>query len=115
MKPGDPPASAAPGTVSGRWRVRMLAGAFLAMAGGSAWLAVALLRARCEGFACTYLGIAWMFWLGVCWLPAAVLGYFAQKASTAFSARVRSAWRYLWLAHGLFALGLLGWWLVHRP
>lgn len=96
-----------------RWPARILVAAFLATAAYSVYLAAQLLRARCEGFSCTYLGMAWVFWLGVLGLPVTVLGYFAQK-SPSVSRRLRVVLRVLWGAHTVFALGLLGWWLLPR-
>jgi hypothetical protein len=98
---------------SSPWPARIFVAAFLAMAVYSVYLAAQLLLASCEGFSCTYLGMAWMFWLGALCLPATALGYFAQRAKT-FSLRFRSAIRLAWQAHTAAALGLLAWWLLHR-
>jgi hypothetical protein len=89
----------------------LLAGAFFAVC--SVYLATRLLLARCEGFSCTYVGVAWLFWLGGFQLPAMLIGYFAQK-NKGLSVRFRAAVRIAWLAHMLFGLGLLGWWLLNR-
>ena len=97
----------------GPWPARVLALAFLAFTACSGYIAGTLLFARCEGFSCTYLGMAWLFWLAVLCLPATVLGCFAQR-SQAFSARARRGLRLVWLAHSLCSVGLLAWWLVHR-
>lgn len=59
---------------------QVLAALFVAAFAGSAWLAVQLLRSRCEGFSCTYVGIAWLFWLGLCFLPTGLLGLGLARA-----------------------------------
>jgi len=87
--------------------------AFLATGGYSVYIAAKLLFTRCEGFGCTYVGVAWLFWAGVLCLPATGLGYFAQRAST-LPGLVRQLLRLALLAHTVFALGLLVWWLLHR-
>lgn len=87
----------------------MLATFAVASFGVSTFFALRLLASHCEGFGCTYLGVAWLFWLGVLFLPASLLGYFAQRSS-AFSVRARHALRVAWAAHGLLGLGLLAWW-----
>jgi hypothetical protein len=92
---------------------RVLALVFLAIVGYSVYFVAKLLASRCEGFSCTYLGIAWLFWLGMLCLPATALGYFAQRAKS-LAAQSRFALRLTWLAHCLLALGLAMWWLVHR-
>ena len=97
----------------GSWPARILVIAFLACTGYSVYLALTLLASRCEGFSCTYLGVAWVFWLGVSFLPAAVLGYFAQGIKS-LPRGSRSALRIAWLLHFLFAAGLIVWWLIHR-
>lgn len=93
-----------------RWAARGLAVFFLVIASYSVYIALKLLVSRCEGFSCTYLGVAWLFWLGVLFLPATASGYFAQR-STALGARSRSVLRAIWLIHVLLSVGLLVWWL----
>ena len=93
------------------WQGRVLAVAFAGMATYSVYLASTLLRARCESFSCTYLGIAWFFWLGVVFLPAAALGLFAHR-SKSLPPVARSLLRLAWHLHTVFAAGLLAWWLL---
>lgn len=100
-----------PNLISSAWRARILGGAFFALAACSVYLATRLLLARCEGFSCTYLGMAWLFWLGVFQMPATLIGYLAQR-NKSLSAGFRSGVRTVWIAHMFFALGLLGWWLL---
>jgi len=90
-----------------------LASSAVAFLAASTSFAIKLLDAHCEGFSCTYLGIAWIFWLAVLCLPATLLAYFAQR-SRAFSSLPRSILRAAWLTHSVFAFGLLAWWLLHR-
>lgn len=92
---------------------RVLTLAFLAVIGCSGYVAGTLLFARCEGFGCTYLGMAWLFWLTVLCLPATVLGYFAQR-SRGVSARCARVLWVIWCTHNLLSVGLLAWWLLHR-
>jgi len=94
------------------WRSLVIVVAFLAVGGYSVYIAAKLLFTRCEGFSCTYVGVAWLFWAGVLWLPATGLGYFAQKSSTQ-PRFARQLLRLALLAHTVFALGLLVWWLLH--
>ena len=93
------------------WPGRLLALAFLGLAGYSAYLAARLLAAHCEGFSCTYLGVAWMFWLGVLALPAAGLGWLAQR-SPRLAAGTRVRLRRAWQAHGLVSLGVMVTWVL---
>jgi hypothetical protein len=100
-----------PASVS--WSARVLAGSAVVFLAASTFYAFKLLAARCEGFSCTYLGVAWIFWLAVFCLPATLLAYFAQR-STALSSLPRSLLRAAGLAHSVFAFGLLVWWGLHR-
>jgi hypothetical protein len=93
------------------WPHRVVAAAFLAVGGYSIYLAARLLSARCEGFSCTYLGMAWLFWLAVLCLPTTGLGYLAQR-SKSLSIRSRLFLRFALLAHTTFAAGLLAWWVT---
>ena len=97
--------------LSSSWTAHLLAGSALAFTLASSYYATQLLVARCEGFSCTYLGVAWLAWLAVLGLPATVLGYFAQRAGTR-PLRSRFILRGVWLAHSLLCLGLLAWWLA---
>lgn len=95
------------------WSARFLALASLSAVGASVYYALTLLSTRCESFSCTYLGVAWIFWLGVLFLPATAFGYFAQR-SMSLPTRSRSVLRAVWHAHSAFSFSLLAWWLVHR-
>jgi hypothetical protein len=97
--------------LSSNWTTRLLAGSALAFTLASSYYATQLLGARCEGFSCTYLGVAWLAWVAVLGLPATVLGYFAQRAGR-LPLRSRFILRGVWLAHSLLCLGLLVWWLA---
>lgn len=93
--------------------VHVLAVVFFAAQAYSVYLALRLLFARCEGFSCTYLGVAWFFWIGVLCLPVTLLGYFLRRAPS-LPQRVRTVLHFVWLAHTIFSVGLLIWWLLHR-
>jgi hypothetical protein len=93
------------------WTDRLLAGSALAFTLASSYYATQLLVARCEGFSCTYLGVAWLAWVAVLGLPATVLSYFAQRAGTR-PLRSRFIVRGVWLAHSLLYLGLFVWWVA---
>jgi hypothetical protein len=95
------------------WPARIAALVFVLTACYSVYLAVRLLTAHCEGFSCTYLGMAWMFWLVVLCLPTTIVGFFVHRIKS-ISARWRRVLRGVWLAHTLFALGLGLTWLVRR-
>jgi hypothetical protein len=94
-----------------RWSARLLAVSAVGFIATSTACAVTLLAARCEGFSCTYIGVAWLVWLAVLCTPATCLGYLAQRSS-AFISRSSSILRAAWLAHTVFAAGLLAWWLT---
>jgi hypothetical protein len=72
--------------------------------------AVSLLRTRCEGFSCTYLGVAWLFWAGVLFVPSILLGLFVRR-SAALPAPVGTLVRIVFAAHLVVGAGLLCWWL----
>ena len=95
------------------WPALLLASAAFVLPIASAFFAFKLLASRCEGFSCTYLGLAWLFWLGLLGLPATGLGFFAHRAKS-LNHGPRRALRLLWQSHCLFMLGLLAWWLMHR-
>jgi hypothetical protein len=95
------------------WPVRMAALAYALTACYSVYLAMWLLLAHCEGFSCTYLGMAWLFWVGILCLPTTVVGYFVRRFKS-LPLSARTALHFVWLTHTIFSVGLLLWWLVHR-
>jgi hypothetical protein len=95
------------------WRVlaiRLLAILFVAGFLYAGFLAYSLLLARCEGFSCTYLGVAWLFWAGVVFAPTTVLGVLIRNAAS-LPGTARVGLRYILLLHAGLGVLLLGWWL----
>ena len=92
---------------------RILASLFVAAVLYSTYLAARLLLAHCEGFSCTYLGMAWVFWLAVLCLPTTILGFFVHRIKS-ISVRWRRLLFCVWFAHTLFALALGVTWLAHH-
>jgi hypothetical protein len=95
------------------WRtvaVRLLAILFFAGLLYSGYLAYSILHARCEGFSCTYVGVAWLFWAGVVFAPSAILGFLIRNAAS-LPVAARTILRYALLLHMGIGAVLLGWWL----
>lgn len=96
---------------SPRWPARILAASARIALAASAFGAFRLLNTRCEGVGCTYVGVAWLSWVAVLYLPATLLGVFAQR-SRSISSTTRSTVRVASLLHGVLALVLLGRWVL---
>lgn len=90
----------------------ILATLFIALFACALLGVVFLWRLRCEGFGCLGVGVAWLAWLGLLYVPALVLGLLtASKRKVASSA----LWRVLKLSlvvHVLVGAGLFVYWAV---
>jgi hypothetical protein len=95
------------------WRIlaiRLFTILFVAGVLYSGYLAYSILRARCEDFSCTYLGVAWLFWAGAVFAPTTILGVLIRNA-TSLPSTAQTFLRYALLLHMGIGAALLGWWL----
>ena len=68
---------------------------------------------RCEGFACTGVGIVWIAWTALLFAPAAALGVFLSLRSGARGWLARLT-RVLFVLQAILGVGLGAFWLSVR-
>lgn len=96
-----------------RWLANSFGALFVVFVVITAATAISVLRARCDGVSCTYVGVAWIFWFSALFLPTAVLGA-VVRLSNALQLRFKQLVRFLFLVHLVSGLCLFCWWLFQR-
>lgn len=79
----------------------------------AAAVAVWFTRMRCEGFSCTYVGVAWILWVLVFFLPTLVLGV-SMRFSEVLPVRMARLVRQFLRLHLVIGFGLACWWIYQR-
>lgn len=92
---------------------RWLAVLYLLAAAATGLSAIALWRLRCEGFGCMGVGIGWLAWGAVLYLPSLALGSVAAQLTPAQAPGATLAPLTL-KAQLLLGAGLLVYWAVAR-